>query len=266
MSAEGRARQAESGPFRADQLKPGDRYELSKGHAIFCASTGGDGARGNVAGAQVLDSDPGVESSGIDAGFTPDGATLRAPDISVGGVPDQRGWIAGAPPLAVEYASVGQDEEKLQEKIVDLLGAGTRFIWVVRLVGARRVEVYEPGQPPRTVGPGERLSAPGILRNEVPVEALYDRSVAHDVTLRNLLQRRGYPSVDSIREEGREEGREAGLLTASRAALYAVVAARGLTLSEADAQRIAACRDATLLVAWTRRAATASVSTTIFEE
>jgi hypothetical protein len=46
------------------------------------------------------------------------------------------------------------------------------------------------------------LRAPGILRNPVPVEAPFDRSAAHEVTLRNLLQRRGY--------EGLEEGRARG--------------------------------------------------------
>ena len=42
------------GPFRADQLGSGDRYELRRGHAIYCAPTGGDGARGTVSGAEVL--------------------------------------------------------------------------------------------------------------------------------------------------------------------------------------------------------------------
>ena len=49
------------------------------------------------------------------------------------------------PPLALEYASIGQDEDGLQREIVDFLAAGTQLVWVVRLVGPRRVEVYEPG-------------------------------------------------------------------------------------------------------------------------
>jgi len=32
-----RMRRASRGPFRADQLRPGDRYELSNGHPIYCA-------------------------------------------------------------------------------------------------------------------------------------------------------------------------------------------------------------------------------------
>ena len=93
----------ERGPFRAHDLAPGDRHELSRGNAIYCAPTGGSGARGTGYGFELLDSDPAVESAGVDAGFAPSDDTLRAPDVSVG-VPDQPGWIKGAPPLALEYA------------------------------------------------------------------------------------------------------------------------------------------------------------------
>ena len=72
---------------------------------------------------------------------------MRAPDIAVGNVPDEPVLVRGIPPLAVEYADVGQDEADLQAKIRTLLDAGTRFVWVVRLTGVRRVEVYQPGAP-----------------------------------------------------------------------------------------------------------------------
>ena len=198
------------GPFRVDQLREGDRYELSGGHPLWCAPTGGSGARGSVSGAEVLDSAPDVDSTGIDAGFALDDKTLRAPDVAVGNVPDAPGWIRGVPPLAVEYASTGQDEADLQTKIAELLDRGTRWVWVVRLVGPRRVEVHERDRPLRLVGPGEELRAPGVLRNPVPIEALFDRAVAHKVTLRNLLQREGYDGIEAVREAGREAGREEG--------------------------------------------------------
>lgn len=193
------------GPFRVKDLPPGSRYELSNGHPIYCAPTGGDGSRGTVAGAEVLDTDPAVTEAGIDAGFTTEEGLLRAPDVAVGNVPDQPGWIPGVPPLALEYAGSGQDEKKLQEKIADLLKGGTRWVWVVRLVGPRRVEVYSAGEAMQLFGPGEELRAPGVLQNAVPVEALFDRRVAHEATLRNLLQRKGYESLEAVREEGREE-------------------------------------------------------------
>jgi hypothetical protein len=127
---------------------------------------------------------------------------MRAPDIAVGNVPDEPGWVRGMPPLAVEYADVGQDEADLQAKIRTLLDAGTRFVWVVRLTGVRRVEVYQPGVPYVLAYPGQHLEAPGILSNPVPMEALYDPDAAHEAVLRNLLQRRGYADLEAVRKEG----------------------------------------------------------------
>ena len=242
------------GPFRAEDIRPGSRYELHDGHPIYCAPTGGDGARGNLVGAEVLDTDPSVKEAGIDAGYAPRPGMLRAPDIAIGNVPDQRGWIQGVPLLAVEYAGSGQDEKELQDKIADFLGAGTRMVWVVRLVGPRRIEVHEPGKPERTVGPGEHLAAPGILRNTYPVEAFYERPTAHSLTFRNLLQREGYESLDEVREEGRAEVRAEGRAEA----LLTVLEARGVPLMDADRARILGCRDAKQVTEWLRRAASAT--------
>src|SRR6185295_16273173 len=143
-----------------------------------------------------------VQDVGIDAGFSPSPDVLRAPDLSVGEIPDLPGWAEGAPPLAVEYADTGQDETDLRIKIRELLAAGTRYVWVVRLTGPRRVEVHQPGQGMHIANPGEHLVAPEILANPVPVEALYDREVARRVIFRNLLQRQGYTSLEDVRAEG----------------------------------------------------------------
>jgi len=201
---------SEQGPFRADQIRSGDPYELSNGHAIHCMTTGARGSRANLVGGSVLDSDPAVEEAGVDTGYTPESGTLRAPDVAVGNVPDEPGWVEGVPPLAVEYADTGQDESELQAKITELLAAGTKLVWVVRLAGPRRVEVHESGQPMRVVRPGEEMTAPGILRNPIPVEALYDRRAAHEVIFRNHLQRHGYQDLEEVRTEGRAEGQQAG--------------------------------------------------------
>lgn len=201
-----------TGPFRAEQLRCGEPYELDNGHLVECLPSGGRHSKANLSGGFALESDPSVESAGFDTGFTPDEENLRAPDIAVGNVPDAPGWVSGAPPLAVEYADVGQDEQNLQKKIRTLLGAGTRYAWVVRLTGPRRVEVYEPHASRSLAYPGQQLKAPGILANPVPVEALYDPDAAHETALRNLLQRRGYADLDAVREEGWEKGREEGEL------------------------------------------------------
>jgi Uma2 family endonuclease len=244
------------GPFRADQIRSGDPYELSNGHAIQCMTTGGRGSRANLQGGSMLDSDPEVEEAGIDTGYSPSSETLRAPDVAVGNVPNTPGWVQGAPPLAVEYCDTGQDEKELATKISELLAAGTRIVWVVRLSGPRRVEVHENGQEPRLLGPGEELTAPGILQNPIPVEALYDRQAAHAVTFRNLLQRQGYRDLDEVRSEGQ--------LQALRDSILAVLQARGLTVEDAARSALAAIGDPAALRGLLTRAATAATADDVF--
>ncbi len=144
---------------------------------------------------------------------------------------DRPGWLPGVPPLAVEYAGVGQDEELLQLKIADFLGRGTKWIWVVRLNTPRRVEVHAPGLPVVVRHVGERLEAQGILRNAVPVEAMFDDDVANKMTLRNLLQRAGYESLEAVRSEGLAEGISEGKAEGKRATLAAQLRKRFGTLT-----------------------------------
>ena len=195
-----------SGPFRADQLRPGDPYELSNGHLVPCLPAGGREGRAASVGGSVLASDPAVQDVGFDVGFSPSPEILRAPDVAVGEIPDQPGWVHGVPLLAVEYADTGKNEEDLQIKIRELLSAGTRYFWVVRLTSPRRVEVYQPGQEMHTRHPGEQLTAPEVLANLIPVEALYDREAARQVIFSNLLQREGYASLAEVRAEGEGQG------------------------------------------------------------
>ena len=239
------------GPFRADQLRPGDSYELSDGHPVRCLPTGSRVGQAISVGNLVLASDPAVQSVGVDIGFSPSPKILRAPDLSVGGeLPDQAGWVQGAPPLAVEYADTGQDEQELQVKIQELFAAGTRHVWVVRLNGPRRVEVHQPGQKPRTANPGEQLEAPGILANPVPVEALWDREAGLRVTFRNLLQRQGYASLDEVRAEGEALG--------LRRAITAVLLSRGLAVDDDLRNAVDNCGDLAVLEAVLLRATSAS--------
>jgi len=198
------------GYVTADQVRSGDYAEVSDGHRVELCPAGGRGGRANLVGASVLDTDPGVKSAAIDTGFSPNPKTLRAPDIAVGDIPDAPGWIRGAPPLAVEYADTGQDEVQLQKKIKELFAASTQYVWVVRLEGPRRVEIYKNGARMRTVDHTGILSAPGILKNSVPVAALYDREAAHEATLRNLLQRKGYSSLQEVEEKAVKKGRREG--------------------------------------------------------
>ena len=236
------------GPFYADQLRSGDPYELSNGHPIQCLPTGGRGSKANLIGGLVLGTDPDVDSAGVDTGYAPTPGTLRAPDVAVGNVPDVPGWVAGAPPLALEYADTGQDEVDLALKITELLAAGTRFVWVVRLTGPRRVEVYQPGTAMRVCYPGDWLEAPGILRNKLPVESLYDPQAAATVALRNLLQRQGYSDLDAVRGEAAVES--------LRGAVLDVLDGRGVIADAATRARLERCADPEQLRHWLRRAAT----------
>lgn len=211
------------GPHRSDEFHSGDPYEISDGHLIECEPTGGGGSKQVMRGGSFLCWDPAVEEAGVDTGFSPEPTMLRAPDIAIGNVPDEPGWVEGAPELAVEYADIGQDEAALARKIKDLLRFGTKFLWVVRLTGPRRVEVYEAGKPMVLMTPGQELKAPGVLQNPVPVEAMFDAKAAREMALKNLLGRYGYKDLDEVkqeaRKEGREEGREEGRVEALRLAI-----------------------------------------------
>ena len=110
------------------------------------------------------------------------------------------------------------------------------------------------------VGSGQSLTAPGVLRNAVAIEALYDREAAHEAALRNLLQRQGYESLDDVRSKSREEGREEG----ARSVLRATVEARGWALSPEQQSRIEACRDVAQFTGWTVRVVTAATVDDVF--
>ncbi len=252
---------AVSGPFRADQLRSGDPYELSNGHPVECMPTGGRGSLATGAGYKTLVNDPAVEDVGIDAGFSPVSDTMRAPDLSVGKIADAPGWVHGVPRLAVEYADTGQAEKYLADKIDDLLSAGTELIWVVRLDGPRRVEIHVPGRTMREAGPGDELEAPGILSQPVPVEALYDRGVADDIDFKNVLRRlTGHESLDEIRSEGKVEGKVEGKAEGKAEAVISILEARGVAVDETARSRILGCTDLATLETWLRRAVTATTA------
>ena len=103
---------------------------------------------------------------------------------------------------------------------------------------------------------GEELAAPGILRNPIPVDALYDRRVAQGVELRNLLQREGYASLDAVRAEG--------AFGEARAALRRILEVRGIAIGAPQASAIEGCRDLGTLDAWQRRAIVAASAAEIF--
>ena len=252
-------RHSSQGPFRAEHLRDGDRYELSNGHPIYCAPAGWQHAGGSVKGGLVLDSDPDVQWTGADVGISPDSANLRAPDVAVRTTPPSgnQTWLTEAPPLAVEYAGPGQDERELQEKIAELLAAGTRLVWVVRLVGPQRVEVHRPDGSMKLFTASDQLEAPGVLRNPVPVRALFDREAAHEVVLRNLLQRRGFDNLNAVLDAGREEALIEGIV--------ALLLDRGLPVTAEVESRLRANHDPAHLIRWLLLATKVERAEALFE-
>lgn len=252
---------ASPGPFLASQIREGDRYELRNGHPVECLPAGARHQMANLDGARVLQSDPAVRRKklqvGVDVGiaFNED-RSLRAPDIAFG-LPDREpGWARTLPPLAVEYADRGTDEDDLQAKIFELLDAGTRLVWVVRLVGPLRVEVYARGAPVRVVDGDDVLTAPDILDNPVAVRALVDPRAADAVVLRNLLHAQGR---DDLEPDDPVE------VTAAAASVMMILRQRGLRATADEESAIRCCHDRETVLAWLQRAFTVAAVADLFE-
>jgi len=227
------------GPFRPSHVKEGDRYEISRGHPVHVAPAGGRHGKEHVVGSLPLATDPAVTEVGIDVGYELNEYTLRAPDIAVGNVPNAPGWVKGAPTLAVEYADRGTDEDDLQTKIAELLEAGTKVVWVVRLVGPRRVDVHLSGEQPRVVPSGGVLEAPGILARSVPVDALFDEERAREIAFSNMLAKEGHSSLDEMLAREREHGHR----SAVRVVIETMCSAMGIVLDESRLREVESLDD-----------------------
>jgi hypothetical protein len=85
------------------------------------------------------------------------------------------------------------------------------------------------------------------------VVAWVETAAADSATLRNLLDKYGYASVEEIEQTKFEEGRAAGVAES----ILEMFDERGLAVSEEQAAKIRGCRDLKILRRWLRRAATA---------
>ncbi len=237
------------GGYTVADVRDGDRFELSDGELLQCHPAGDRHTRSVRDTTVALSTDPAVHLSGVDAGHQLNERTLRAPDVSIG-IPQSNGagWVQGAPLLAIEQASVGQNEEELKTKIRQLLQAGSRYVWVVRLTGVQCVEVYQPKASKKTYQIGEVLTAPGVLKNPVPVAALFDEQIANRVALRNLLERFGYGDASEVVAHGKA------------ATLLLLIDARKIALTPEQRHKIALCTDPDQVDRWAVAAATATTA------
>jgi Uma2 family endonuclease len=108
---------------------------------------------------------------------TPD--TVRAPDVSFvsrdrpAGVRAPRGFIAGAPDLAVEVRSPDDSLAKLRAKATEYLEAGARLVWIIDR-RTRKAYVYRPGQAPATMSMHDVFDGEDVLPGfEIPVARLF---------------------------------------------------------------------------------------------
>jgi len=249
-----------SGPFRADQVRSGDPYELSQGHPIVGAPTGQDGTEPNGLGAAVLGSDPAAKRVGVDTGLALGPDTLRAPDIAVNFIPGEGAWSTGAP-LVVEYAGRGQDEGDLREKsrsskprarpscgwCASSAGGASRCTRGVRLCA-----------PWTRTGRSWRRGCWRCRSRCAPSSSGTPRTRRRSAT--SSRARATTASTPSARG-GRKEGREEGL----RAALLTLLDAAAIELTAEDRARVKGCRDGATLATWVRRTRTATTRDEVFE-
>lgn len=123
-----------------------------------------------LTGALVLASDP----AGVTASLWGVPRGQPSPAEALNGDASSASWMETAPSLAVELVEAGRDEGDLAQKIDELLSAGTRHLWAVRLSGPRRVEVYDATGSSKVFSEGRELRADGVLERGLPVDALFD--------------------------------------------------------------------------------------------
>lgn len=103
---------------------------------------------------------------------------VRSPDVwflSHGRLKEvaREGFYEGAPDLAVEVVSPGEEAEAVLAKVLDYLGAGARAVWLV-YPELQAVEVYGRGREGRLLRPGEVLEGGEALPGfRLPLKALF---------------------------------------------------------------------------------------------
>lgn len=72
----------------------------------------------------------------------------------------------------------------------------------------------------------------------VLVEALYDPDASMDATLRNLLDRKGYSSLDAVKQEGRQEAQTEAARKMTAAGVPLEQVAESLSVDTETARRM----------------------------
>lgn len=157
------------------ERRPDDdhRYELVQGELIRRTPVGGVHGRIAVIMAARLHAYAEQHRLGevmVEVGYrlARDPDTVRGPDVSFvaasriteGGVP--RGFIVGAPDLAVEIVSPEDTAAEVDEKVQEYLRAGSRLVWVVQ-PRTRTITSYRPDGNARVHGADDVIDGADVL-------------------------------------------------------------------------------------------------------
>ena len=182
-----------------------------------------------------------------------------APDISVfPSAPDATTGGRQLEEIAVEVL----DTERMShatEKIEKLALRGVRRLFAIR-VASRTVYEWDHAHADWTELAADAVITDRCFRVPIPALALVDRVLANDTAARALLAS-GNRVISAALDEQREAGlREAGREEGVRASLLRVLSRRGLSLSDAQRERVQACGDLEVLHAWLDRAVDAATA------
>lgn len=163
-------------------LRAGDlgRCELIRGELVMMVPPGGEHAEisNEIAHRLTLFVKPKKLGRVLaEAGFilARDPDTVRAPDVAFlcAGRPRERGYIRGAPDLAVEVLSPDDRPGYVREKVAEWLEAGAGVVWIAD-PRSRTVAVHAPGVAPRILGESDSLSGGDLLPGfTLPVREIF---------------------------------------------------------------------------------------------
>ena len=100
-----------------------------------------------------------------ESGYRLTARTVRGPDVSFvqkSRLQDPDEYFGGAPDLAIEIVSPGDDAADLRDKVKQYLDAGGSAVWVI-YPRAKQIEVYAPGNRTSLLGLDDALEAPELL-------------------------------------------------------------------------------------------------------
>ena len=155
-------------------LRAGDigRCELVRGELRMMIPAGGEHGRitgylTHLLSTHIVSNELGTfyaAETGFLLGSNPD--TVRAPDFAFIGVgraaTPERGFVPGAPDLAVEVLSPDDRPGYVREKVAEWLEAGTVAVWLVD-PRERTVTIHESGKPPLRLGESDTLRGGRLL-------------------------------------------------------------------------------------------------------